>query len=116
VLKVQSELTKVRGDIERLTGQRDLLASRAALATLDVSFNTPPVTEAKLATEGWDLGREVDSAVAALVRVGQGAMSLLVWLLIVILPLFVPIILVIYAAVWLRRRWLRNRAGTAPLE
>ena len=31
VLKVQAELTTVRGDIESLTAQRDLLAQRAAL-------------------------------------------------------------------------------------
>jgi hypothetical protein len=108
VLKVQGELTKVRGDIESLTAERDLLASQAALATLDVNYNLPAVAETRLATDKWDPGRELDNAVAALVRLGQGAISLLIWLVIVIVPLFIPIALVIYAAVWLRRRWLRN--------
>lgn len=108
VLKVQSELTEVRGDIESLTAERELLASRAALATLEVDFNLPAVAETRLASDKWDPGREVDNAVAALVRLGQGLVSLLIWLLIVIVPLFLPIALVIYAAVWLRRRWLRN--------
>lgn len=108
VLKVQGELTNVRGDIESLTAQRDLLASRAAMATLDVGYNLPAVAETRIASDKWDPGREVDSAVAALVRVGQGAISLLIWLLIVIVPLFLPIALVIFATVWLRRRWVRN--------
>jgi len=113
VLKVQAELTKVRGDIERLTAQRDLLANRAALATLEVSFNTPPVAEVNRASEGWDLGSEVDSALAALVRLGQGALSLLIWLVIVIVPLFVPIVMVIYIAFRLRQRWLRTHPPVA---
>ncbi|MEP7158597.1 MAG: DUF4349 domain-containing protein [Chloroflexota bacterium] len=121
VLKVQSELTQVRGDIESLTAERELLASRAALATLDVYYNLPAVAETRIASDKWDPGREVDTAVAALVRLGQGAVSLLIWLLIVIVPVLLPIALVIYAAVWLRRRWLRNHPpapfyGAPPLE
>ena len=107
VLKVQAELTKVRDEIERLVAQRDHLANQAALATLEVGFNTPAVPEVTQATESWDLGKEIDSAVAALVRLGQWAASLLVWLAIVIVPLFAPIILVIYIAYRLRQRWLR---------
>jgi hypothetical protein len=121
VLKVQSELTNVRGDIESLTAERELLASRAALATLDVGYNLPALAETRLASDEWDPARELDSALAALVRLGQGAISLMIWLVIVIVPLFVPIILIIYAAVWLRRRWLRNHPpaqvyGSPPLE
>jgi hypothetical protein len=115
VLKVQAELTEVRSDIESLTAQRDLLASRAALATLDVAYNAP-IAETRLATDQWDPGREVDNAVAALVRLGQGAISLGIWLVIVIVPLFVPIILIIYAAFWLRRRWLASHPEPTPLE
>ncbi len=105
VLKVQQELTTIRGDIERLTAQRDYLANRAALATLEVGFGVP-VGEASRASEGWDLGREVDSALAALVRLGQWAASLLIWTVLVLVPLFVPIILVIYLALRIRRRWV----------
>jgi hypothetical protein len=112
VLKVQGELTSVRGDIESLTAQRDLLANRAALATLEVGFNTPPVTEVTQASTGWDLGKEIDGALAALVRLGQGVVSLLIWLIIVVVPVVLPVLVLIWIA---NRLWLRwRRAHPAP--
>jgi hypothetical protein len=113
VLKVQSELTTVRGEIESLTAQRDMLAQRAALATLEVGYNVP-ITATTVASEGWDLGAEIDSAVAALVKLGQGALSLAVWLLIVFVPVVLPIVAVILLAVWLRRRWVAAHPHVPP--
>jgi hypothetical protein len=114
VLKVQSELTSVRGDIESLTAQRDLLANRAALATLEVGFNTPPVAEVTQASSGWDLGKEVDGALAALVRLVQGVVSLGIWLVIVAVPIFLPIIVVIWIINRLYVRWRRTHPAAAP--
>jgi hypothetical protein len=105
VLEVQRELTKVRSDIESMTAQRDLLANRAALATLEVTFGVP-VVASSVAAQGWDLGQEVDNALAALVRLGQGLASLAVWLLIVVVPVLIPAALLLYLAFRLRRRWL----------
>ena len=113
VLKVQTELTTVRGDIESMTAQRDLLANRAALGTLDVTYRVP-VVASSVATGGWDLGREVDNATAALVRVGQSLASIAIWLLIVILPVVLPVFVIIYVAVRIRRRWVANRALQGP--
>src|SRR5437870_11281613 len=93
ILKVQNELTQVQGDIESMTAQRDLLANQAALATLEVGFNVPATLEVAQASEGWDLGKEIDTALASLVRVGQGVASALIWLLIVALPVVLPIML-----------------------
>lgn len=107
VLNVQRELTSVRGDIESMTAQRDQLASRAALATLAVTFEVP-VAETSVAQGSWDLGSQIDSALAALVRLGQGAITLIVWVLIVLVPILVPVLIVLYIAVRLRRRWLRT--------
>ena len=112
VLKVQDELTAVRGNIESLTAQRDLLATRAALATLTVTFNVP-VAAASVASEGWSLGTEVDNALAALVRMGQGAASLLVWLAIVVLPVVLPMAAIVALAFWVRRRW-QSRHSEVP--
>jgi len=114
VLKVQGELTQVRGQIESLTAQRDLLANRAALATLEVGFNPPPVAEVTQASSGWDLGKEIDGALAALVRLGQGVVSLLIWLVIVAVPIFVPIIALIWIANRLYLRWRRTHPVAQP--
>jgi len=113
VLKVQAELTGVRGDIESLVAQRDKLGDQAALGTLEVAFNVP-VVAAAVATSGWDLGAEVDNAVAALVRVTQGITTLAVWFGIVLLPVAIPVVLIIWLAVKLRRRYESRRAPEVP--
>jgi hypothetical protein len=113
VLKVQQELTGVRSDIESMIAQRDNLAERAALATLKVAFNVP-VAAAAVATGGWDLGREVDSAVATLVRVGQGAASLVIWLVIVLLPVAIPVLLALFLAVRVRRWYVARQTAQVP--
>jgi uncharacterized protein DUF4349 len=107
ILKVQNELTQVQGDIESMTAQRDLLANQAALATLEVGFNVPATPEVAQASEGWDLGKEIDTALASLVRVGQGVASALIWLLIVALPVVLPIMLILWVGSRLYRRWQR---------
>jgi hypothetical protein len=109
VLEVQRELTTVRGDIERLTAQRDNLANQAGLSTLAVLFEVPgrPVSQA---AEGWDLGEEVDNALAALVLIGQRLASLGIWLLIVVLPVVGPFVII----GWLIYRWSQRRKRAAP--
>jgi hypothetical protein len=114
VLKVQAELTQVQGEIESMTARRDLLANQAALATLNVAFNPPPVAEVTQASTGWDLGREIDGALASLVRLGQGLASLLVWLIIVVLPVVVPVMIGIWLVNRLWLRWRRLHPATQP--
>ena len=105
VLKVQKELSTVRGQIEQLTAERDHLQEQAALATLAVTFSVPVVAVAT-AHEGWNLSAEVDRAVAQLVTIGQRLASFAVWLAIVALPVLLPIVLVVFLAVRLYRRYV----------
>jgi Domain of unknown function (DUF4349) len=110
VLKVQDQLTSVRGDIESMTAQRDHLANQAALSTLTVDFNVP-VPATTVASGGWDFGAEVDNAVAALVRIGQWLASVLIWFVIVFLPVAVPILVLLWIVLWITRRAARRRAA-----
>lgn len=103
VLKVQRELSTTRSQIEQLTAQRDHLRERAALGTLAVSYEQPLVA-VSAAHEGWELGTEVDRAIAQLVRLAQFGASLGVWLLIVGLPVLLPVVLVAVVVLRLRRR------------
>jgi hypothetical protein len=114
VLKVQDELTQVQGEIESMTAQRDLLTNQAALATLNVAFNPPPVAEVTQASSGWDLGNEIDGALASLVRLGQVLASLLVWLIIVVLPVVIPVAIGIYVVNRLWLRWRRLHPVAQP--
>ena len=117
VLKVQRELTNVRSSIESLTAQRESLAERATYATITVSYEVRN-TALSAASEGWDLGREVDLAVASLVTILQRLASVAVWVLIVLLPVVGPFALI--AFVWWRvNRNRQNRVtmgGNEPLR
>jgi hypothetical protein len=86
ILAVQEQLTQTRSQIEQLTAQRDHFKDQAAMSTLSVAFILPPKTVTTVATNEWDFNNQVDQAVAALVRIGQGLATIGVWLLIVGLP------------------------------
>ena len=77
----------------------------------------PPVTEVAQASAGWDLGKEIDNALAALVRLLQGVASLGIWLVIVVVPVAVPVVLAFWIAYRLLLRWRRThpcRAASGP--
>ncbi|HKZ91979.1 MAG TPA: DUF4349 domain-containing protein [Candidatus Limnocylindrales bacterium] len=111
VLAVQMRLEDVRGQIEILEAQRANLADQAALSTLTVSWFTP-VAAVAIAQEGWDLGMEIDVALAQTVEALQRVASLGVWLAVVALPLVgLPLLLLAVALVLVRRR--ARSSGTA---
>ncbi len=113
VLEVQGELTSVRSDIESMAARRDLLSNQAALGTLEITYEVP-VPESSRASEGWDLGHELDNAFAALVRLGQGLASLAIWLIVVGLPILIPLVVVVYVAIRVRRRWQTSHPRPEP--
>ncbi len=112
VLAVQSRLDAVRGEIEQLKAQLQEIEGSADLSTLTVSLipAAEPVAEQ---TEGWDVGSEVQGALAALVGIGQGLLNVVIWFGIVWLP--VLLVLSILALVALRALIeVRRRLPLAP--
>ena len=84
VLAVQTQLTQTQGQIEQLTAQRDHLNDQAAMSTLTVNLSLPGPTVTTQATQDWTLGNQIDQAGAALVRVGQGIVTMGVWAIILV--------------------------------
>ncbi len=87
VIAVETQLSQTQGQIEQLTAQRDHLANQAAMSTVTVTFQLPSKTVTTIATQDWTLGSQVDEAAAALVRIGQGLATIVVWMAIVVLPI-----------------------------
>jgi hypothetical protein len=112
ILAVQQQLTETRSQIEQLEGQENYLKDQAAMSTLSVSYTLPGKTVVTSTTQDWDLGKQVDNAVATLVRMGQGLATLAVWLVIVGLPLIVSL-LILYVVYRIGRRIARRRASQA---
>ena len=112
VLAVQMRLEDVRGQIEQLEAQRAHLADQAALSTLTVSWYTP-VAAVAAAQEGWDLGSEVDAALAQTVDALQGLVGLGVWFAVVVLPLVILPLLALLLLILIVRRHARRGRGDA---
>jgi hypothetical protein len=112
ILAVQSRLDEVRGQIEQLQGQLESVAGQADLSTLTVTL-VPQVAPVTAQSEDWDPGAQVAAAVAALLGVGQGLVTGLIWIGVVILP--VALVVGVVALVVLRGGMeLRRRAPAAP--
>ncbi len=113
VLAVQERLHQVRGEIEQLVAQQQELETRAALATLSVTWSSPVVAVAVTAA-GWDLGQVIDQAAAQTVAAGQWLVGALVWLIVVGVPVVGIPLLLIGGVLLLVRRRLAGRSLPAP--
>ena len=67
VLDVQGELTKVRGEIERLVAEKAHLEERAAFGTLTVTYNLPATPADQEVRRGWDPATDADRATGTLI-------------------------------------------------
>jgi hypothetical protein len=112
VLAVEQQLSDTQSQIEQLQAQENYLKDQAAMSTLSVSYTLPGKTVVTTATQEFDLGQQVDNAVAMLVRIGQGLATLAVWAVIVGLPLVVSL-LILYVLYRIGRRIARRRATSA---
>jgi hypothetical protein len=113
VLKVQDQLTRVRGEIEQLVAQKSQLEERAAFGTLTVVFRLPAAPAVEEVRRGWDPATEVDRATGTLIGIGQSATSAGIWLAIVVLPLGLATLLAVIVA-WRLTRRLGGRGGPVP--
>jgi hypothetical protein len=113
VLSVQARLEAVRSQIEQLDAQRAHLADQAALSTLTVSW-LAPVAAVAIVREGWDVGGEVDTALAQTVEALQALARVAIWFALVALPLVgLPLLLLLVGIVVLQRRRGRATASTS---
>jgi hypothetical protein len=109
VLAVQAELTKVRGEIEQATGERQHLEEQAAFSTLTVRYGLQPEAAVTVAQDKFDPGAQVDRATANLVEILQGLATAGIWFGIVWLPILLAVGLIGLLVYLVARR----RAGSA---
>lgn len=110
VLAVETQLSQTQGEIESLTAQRDHLKGQAAMSTLTAYFQLPAKTVIAQATQEWTLSGQIDEAGAALVRIGQGLATIVVYICVVVLPVGLAI-LILFGLLSVARRILRRGRG-----
>ncbi len=119
VLNVQSRLDDVRGQIEQLKGQLKSVSGQADLATLTVTL-TPDAQPVQKASAGWDPGATASQALAALVDIGKGLASVVIWFAIVWLPILLVLaiigLIVLRGLLEVRRRMPATPGSDAPMS
>lgn len=113
VLAVQTELTNVRGEIERLVAEKMLLEERAAYGTLTVVFSLAATPATEEVRRGWDPATDADRATGTLISLGQAATSSAIWLGIVGLPVAI-VVLTLLVILWRVARFVSRRGTVAP--
>jgi hypothetical protein len=108
ILAVYNRLTEVRGQIEQIKGQMNVLSKTSAMATLTIALE-PQVQV--VTAEGWIPNQTAREALRALVQAFQGLGDLAIWLVLFILPLGVVLLLPFVVVALLIRAFLQKRNG-----
>lgn len=110
-LQVNQELSNIEGKIEEIQGRLNNLHNQVFFSTITV--NLAPVSPLG---GGWGPMQAVDKAVDTLVMVLQNLGNLLIWVVIVVVPLF----LIVYGAIWggrlIRQRFPKKSTPPASSE
>jgi len=101
-MEVQTQLTDVRTEIERLEGRRRFLENQSALSTINITLHTPTQVVAA-ATRGFFY--DLKAAFGDGVDMGSGIFLGVIRFVIVM----IPVTLFIVAPAWLVLRWMRRR-------
>jgi len=111
ILTVYNHLNNIRGQIEQLQGQKNLLNNLVALSTLELTL-LPNVVTLPVIEEGWQPTGVARDALRELVSTLQELGNVAIWLGIYLLPVFLILALaggfcfVVLRAVW--RRFIRR--------
>lgn len=94
-LNVQTEIARVRGEIEKIEGRKRFLESQASLSTVKIKLQTPTVFSAN--SSGFfyqlseSLGRGFDAALGFILFFVTALIALLPFLLLIVLPIYLVI-------------------------
>ncbi len=108
ILAVYNRLTEVRGQIEQIKGQMNVLSKTSSMATMTIALE-PQVQV--VAAEGWIPNQTAREALRALVQAFQGLGDLAIWLVLFVLPLGIVLLLPFFVVALVIRAFLQRRNG-----
>ena len=114
-LRINQQLSDVEGQIETIKGKMNYLSNRSAFSTITINLEpdlppvvvtpTPTATPSAIQPLGpWDPGRTTHKATNALIATYRVIVNILIWIFVVLVPIFAPPILVIWLVLWLIRK------------
>lgn len=94
-LNVQTEIAKVRGEIEKIEGRKRFLESQASLSTIKITLRTPTAFSANapgfFARLSESFGRGFDAALSFILVFVTALIALLPFLILIVLPTYLVI-------------------------
>ena len=114
-LQINQQLSDVEAQIEQIKGKMNYLSNRSAFSTITVNIEpdlppvvaTPTLTPTPTPTPAlgpWNPGETTQDASRTLISIYRGIIDFLIWIFIVVVPIFAPPILIIWFIVWLLRK------------
>jgi hypothetical protein len=106
-LRINQELANVEAQIEQIKGQMKYLSDRSAYSTITVNFEPelPEIEPDPTPTPNpWDPGRTFENAQKSVTFAYQGIVDFLIWFFVVIVPIFAPPVLIVWAVLRLLKR------------
>ena len=110
-LAIETELTRVREEVEKLDGRLRFLAHRISYSTLNVTFRETAHAQTVTPPETFSSGKIATDAGRSLIGFLQGVWSDVIWLGIWAIVWLPPVVLLVW---FLRREIRRNRRPIVP--
>jgi hypothetical protein len=110
-LRINQELASVEAQIEQIKGQMNYLQDRSAYSTITVNFVPvlPEIVETPTPTPTpnvWQPGETFKDAKKAVTYAYQGIIDFLIWIFVVVVPIFAPPVLIVWALIkFFTRKW-----------
>ena len=114
-LRINQQLSDIEAQIDKVKGQMNYLSNRSAFSTITINLvpdlpkivETPtpsPTPQPIQSLEPWDPGKTTEQATNTLVSAYRLIVEFLIWVFVVLVPIFGPPVLLIWLVVWLIRR------------
>jgi len=94
ILDVTEQLSRVRGEIERLQGQIKFMDSQTDMSTISIQLSED---QDITVVDSWRPWQVIKGSVNALIKNVQGSIDFIIKLIIIVLPIFLIWGLIIYA-------------------
>ncbi len=117
-LRVSQELSVIEAQIEEIQGRMNYLKDRSAYSTITVTIEPElpeiiaPTPTPQPTPEPWSPGKTFENSKKTLTATYQGIFELMIWLLVVVLPIFGPPIFII----WLIWRFFNRKSKNTKSE
>ena len=92
-LKIETELNRVREQLELIQGRQRVLSHRVAFSSITATFTEAPKAESVVPAQSFSIGKVLTEAVRSLVEFGRVLIAKLIWIGVWI-PVWAPILLV----------------------